>query len=53
MLADLGYVIGPLALGALADYQGATTAFWFAAAMMIAVTLGFGRWAPESYRTDR
>ena len=53
MLADLGYVIGPLALGALADYQGATTALWFAAAMMVAVTLGFGRWAPETYRADR
>ena len=53
MLADLGYVIGPLALGALADYQGATSALWFAAAMMIAVTLVFGRWAPETYRPDR
>ena len=53
MLADLGYVIGPLALGALADYQGATTALWFVAAMMVAVTLGFGRWAPETSRADR
>ncbi len=50
MLADLGYVIGPLALGALADYQGATSALWFSAAVMIAVALVFARWAPETYR---
>lgn len=50
MLADLGYVIGPLALGALADYQGATSALWFSAAMVIAAALVFARWAPETYR---
>lgn len=53
MLADLGYVIGPLALGALADYQGATTALWFSAVMVIVAALVFGRWAPETYRANR
>lgn len=50
MLADLGYVIGPLALGALADAKGAASALWLSAGMMIAMVLIFARWAPETYR---
>ena len=50
MLADLGYVIGPLALGLLADTHGATSALWISASIMIAVSFVFARWAPETYR---
>ena len=50
MLADLGYVIGPLALGGLADAHGAASALWISAAVMMAVAFVFARWAPETYR---
>ena len=50
MLADVGYVVGPLALGALADARGAPAALWVCAVMMMAVSLLFARWAPETYR---
>ena len=50
MLADLGYVIGPLALGGLADANGAASALWISAAMMMVAALVFARWAPETYR---
>ena len=52
MLADVGYVIGPLLLGGLADANGAESALWISAAMMAAVALIFARWAPETYRTQ-
>ena len=52
MLADVGYVIGPLLLGGLADANGAESALWISAAMMVAVALIFARWAPETYRTQ-
>ncbi len=50
MLGDFGYVVGPVALGALADAQGAEAALWVAAGGLIASGLAFARYAPETYR---
>jgi hypothetical protein len=50
MLGDFGYVVGPVALGLLADTQGAETALWVAAAGLIASGLAFARYAPETWR---
>ncbi len=53
MLGDFGYVVGPVALGALADGHGARSALWVAAAGLVAAGLAFARYAPESYRGER
>jgi len=51
MLSDLGYVVGPIALGAVTDVWGADSALTAAAASMLIVALLFARFAPESYRS--
>ncbi|MGE0315191.1 MAG: MFS transporter [Lautropia sp.] len=48
MLADLGYVFGPVALGALADWASADAALWVAAALVAASGLAFAAFAPET-----
>jgi len=53
MLADLGYVIGPIALGLAADLAGASAALASAAVMLTAVAVLFARFAPETYRAVR
>jgi len=53
MLADLGYVVGPIALGLAADLAGASAALASAAVMLTAVALLFARFAPETYRAVR
>ncbi|HTI56262.1 MAG TPA: MFS transporter [Verrucomicrobiae bacterium] len=53
MLADLGYVVGPIALGLVADLAGADTALATTAIMLTAVAVLFGRFAPETYRAAR
>ena len=50
MLADLGYVIGPLALGAITDGFGAEAALATATVLLVAVAALFGWRAPETYR---
>lgn len=50
MLADLGYVVGPLALGVATDLLGADAALGGTALLLAAVAGLFARWAPESYR---
>jgi len=50
MLSDLGYVLGPIALGAVTDFRGADTALTAAAGSMVVVAGLFARFAPESYR---
>jgi MFS family permease len=50
MLSDVGYVVGPLALGLVADLFGAGTALALAAALLAAVAGLFGWLAPETYR---
>ena len=53
MLGDLGYMVGPVALGAVADHQGAETALWLAATGLVLSGLAFARWAPETWRGPR
>ena len=53
MLADLGYVVGPIALGLVADLAGADAALGGAAVLLVAVALLFARLAPETYRGGR
>jgi MFS family permease len=53
MLSDLGYVVGPIALGVLTDLLGADTALAAAAGLMLIVAALFARFAPESYRSAR
>lgn len=50
MLSDLGYVVGPIALGAITDVFGSETALAATAALLVAVALLFARFAPETYR---
>lgn len=48
MLADLGYVFGPIALGALADWSNPDMSLWVAAALVAASGLAFAAFAPET-----
>lgn len=50
MLADLGYVIGPLLLGLIADGFGAPAALSIAAAGVISAGIAFALYAPETYQ---
>jgi MFS family permease len=50
MLSDLGYVIGPIALGAGADLFGADATLSVTALLLVVVSLVFWRLAPESFR---
>ena len=53
MLSDIGYVIGPILLGAIADWQGLDAPMWLAAAALFVVTGLFAALAPETYRARR
>jgi predicted MFS family arabinose efflux permease len=53
MLADLGYVVGPIALGLAADLTGADATLGGTAILLVAVALLFARFAPETYRARR
>jgi hypothetical protein len=53
MLADLGYVVGPIALGLAADLAGIDTTLGSTAVLLVAVALLFARFAPETYRAGR
>jgi MFS transporter, DHA1 family, multidrug resistance protein len=50
MLADLGYVVGPIALGLAADLAGADVTLGGTALLLTATALLFARFAPESHR---
>jgi len=50
MLADLGYVLGPLVLGVVTDGFGANAALGGTAACLVAVGLLFWALAPETWR---
>ena len=52
MLADTGYVVGPLTLGWGADIFGTTSALLATAVMLVVVGLSFARFASESYRSQ-
>ncbi|MBT4044846.1 MAG: MFS transporter [Rhodospirillaceae bacterium] len=49
MVGDIGYVIGPIALGFLVDTQGAETALVVTAALSVVAGMLFLKFAPESY----
>lgn len=53
MLADVGYVVGPLILGLVADALGVDTALAGTAALLTTTALLFARFAPETYRRER
>jgi DHA1 family multidrug resistance protein-like MFS transporter len=53
MLSDLGYVLGPIVLGAVTDLLGADAALGATAVLMNTVAILFGRLAPETYRAGR
>ena len=53
MLADLGYVVGPIALGLVTDLAGADAALAGTATLLVAVAVLFARFAPETHRGVR
>jgi MFS family permease len=53
MLGDVGYMLGPVALGLVADVFGLDAALAVAAGLLCLVGLVFGRFAPESYASMR
>jgi MFS family permease len=53
MLADLGYVVGPIALGLATDLAGPDAALGATAALLGAAALLFARFAPETHRPGR
>jgi multidrug resistance protein len=53
MLADLGYVVGPIVLGLVADLAGVDAALIATAVLLTVVALAFARLAPETYRLSR
>jgi DHA1 family multidrug resistance protein-like MFS transporter len=50
MMGDAGYVIGPLALGLVADIWGPVTALLVSASLLLAVGAAFALIAPETHR---
>jgi len=50
MTGDIGYVVGPLALGFIADLYGPVTALLSGAAGLVLIGAAFGIFAPESHR---
>jgi MFS family permease len=49
MTADAGYVIGPLALGLLADLYGPVVSLVGAAVLLVLVGAAFAMLAPETH----
>ena len=49
-LSDVGYVIGPIALGLICDLVGAGFALIFCSLAILSMALAFARFAPESLR---
>lgn len=50
MAGDIGYVVGPLALGVVADLFGPTVSLVGAAGLLVVSGALFALWAPETYR---
>jgi len=48
MLSDIGYVVGPAALGSVAELGGAQTALVGSAISAVLVVLPSRAWAPET-----
>jgi MFS family permease len=50
LLSDVGYVLGAVVLGLVADLLGVNAALGLAASLLVLAGLAFARFAPESYR---
>jgi hypothetical protein len=50
MTGDIGYVVGPLALGFIADLYGPITALLAGASGLVLIGAAFGLFASESLR---
>jgi MFS family permease len=50
MLADIGYVIGPIGFGLMVDFVSPEASLFAGAALIMSVGLLFARFAPESLR---
>ncbi len=50
MMADAGYVIGPILLGLIVDVSGPVSALVIASVMLVATGAAFAAWAPETRR---
>lgn len=50
MLGDIGYVVGPIMLGAIVDMRGPETAMFLSTGLLVAIGIAFARFAPETYR---
>lgn len=53
MLSDMGYVLGPILLGLLADMQGLDAPMWIAATGLVVTAVLFGMIAPETHSARR
>lgn len=53
MLADFGYVVGPIALGLIADARSTEFALFLTAVLLVAAGVAFALLAPETYRRRR
>jgi DHA1 family multidrug resistance protein-like MFS transporter len=53
MTGDAGYVIGPLALGLIADVLGPVAALVVSSALIIGIGVAFAIAAPETYKPQR
>ena len=53
MLADAGYIAGPLLLGFAADVMSTETALYLTGGMVVAAGIMFAILAPETYRRER
>lgn len=53
MTGDAGYVIGPLALGLVADLYGPVPALLGSAALLVLAGIAFATFAPETFRGRR
>lgn len=47
-LADVGYVVGPIMLGLMADEYGLSVPLFVSSALLVGVALAFARYAPET-----
>ncbi|MCY3810214.1 MAG: MFS transporter [Gammaproteobacteria bacterium] len=53
MLSDMGYVLGPILLGVLADLKGLDAPMWIAAAALVVASMLFALVAPETHSARR
>ena len=52
LMGEMGYIIGPLLLGAMVDWSSAVSVLWVCAAVVVTIALTFARYAQETARRD-